>query len=246
MNIPQQHLQLQQSRAEIGHQPDRSPLRPVVPPFCDGLLDTVVRENSPWAGVLRRRLGLSAAAANVRRAGRTEDEAALRDAFHLTRPGADPGPAGKRLLAWRELPARSVGHWRSSFHAATEFLGVPHDGALQEAVDAAEACAAGDRPAPFAAAQVFGVAQRALAPNAGRRPLGGRGGEGELLAAALFSGGARHARGDVADGAEGAIVFAYANGAARACDLSAELGRRAQKLQDAAPKLRAKGAGGPR
>src|SRR5271165_5377049 len=38
MNIPQQHLQLQQSRAEIGHQPDRSPLRPGVPPFCDGLL----------------------------------------------------------------------------------------------------------------------------------------------------------------------------------------------------------------
>lgn len=37
MNIPQQHLHLQQSRAEIGHQPDRSPLRPGVPPFCDGL-----------------------------------------------------------------------------------------------------------------------------------------------------------------------------------------------------------------
>src|SRR5208282_3885098 len=37
MNIPQQHLQLQQSRAGIGHQPDRSPLRPGVPPFCDGL-----------------------------------------------------------------------------------------------------------------------------------------------------------------------------------------------------------------
>jgi Protein of unknown function (DUF1403) len=227
-------------------------------------LDAIVKENPPWAGVLRRRLTLSAAAANGRRAGRTEDEAALRDAFHLTRPGADPGPAGKRLLAWRELPARSVGHWRSSFHAATEFLAVPHDRALQEAVDAAEACAAGDRPAPFAAAQVFGVAHRALAPNPGRQPLGGRGGEGELLAAwladavlarrlkwpfalpllaaALFSGGARQALGDVADGAEGAIVFAYANGAARACDLSAELGRRAQKLQDAAPKLRAKGA----
>ena len=40
-----------------------------------------------------------------------------------------------------------------------------------------------------------------------------------------------------------AIVFAYAKAAARACDLSAELGRRAQKLQKAAPKLRAKGAG---
>jgi Protein of unknown function (DUF1403) len=113
--------------------------------------------------------------------------------------------------------------------------------------------------------QVYGLARRALTPNAGRRPLGGRGGEGELLAAwladsvlaqrlkwpfalpllaaSLFSGAARHARGDVTDGAEGAIMFAYAKAAARAVDLSAELGRRAQKLQDVAPKLRAKGQG---
>jgi len=63
-----------------------------------------------------------------------------------------------------------------------------------------------------------------------------------LLAAPLFAGGGRRAAGDVGDGAEGAIVFAYAKAAARACDLSAELGRRAQTLQDAAPKLRAKGA----
>src|SRR5271166_1210785 len=83
-------------------------------------LDAIVRENPPWAGVWRRRLALSAAAANVRRAGRTEDEAALRDAFHLTRPGADPGPAGKRLLAWRELPARSVGHFFFNDTATTE------------------------------------------------------------------------------------------------------------------------------
>ena len=118
-------------------------------------LDAVVRENPPWAGVFRRRLALSAAAANVRRAGRSEDEARLRDAFHLTRPGADPGPAGRRLLAWRELVARSAGQWRSSFLAAAEVLGAPPDEALQEAIAAAEAGAGGERPAPFAAAQVF-------------------------------------------------------------------------------------------
>ena len=189
----------------------------------------------------------------------------MRDAFHLARPGADPGPAGKHVLAWRELSARSAGQWRSSFHAAAAALGIPHDEALQEAVDAAEACAAGDRPAPFAAAQVFGLARRALTPNAGRPSLGGRGGEGELLAAwladavlaqrlkwpfalpllaaPLFSGGGRRAGRDVGDAADGAIVFAYARAAARACDLSAELGRRAQKLLAAQPKLRAKGAG---
>src|SRR5208282_2970932 len=81
-------------------------------------LDAIVRENPPWAGVWRKRLALSAAAANVRRAGQTEDEAALRDAFHLTRPGADPGPAGRRLIAWREFCACSAGRWRQSFEAA--------------------------------------------------------------------------------------------------------------------------------
>jgi Protein of unknown function (DUF1403) len=108
-------------------------------------------------------------------------------------------------------------------------FGVPHDEALQEAIDAAEASAGGNRPAPFAAAQ---VAQRLKWPFA--LPL---------LAAALFAGAGRGAAGDGADGAEGAIVFVYAKAAARACDLSAELGRRAQKLQHAAPKLRAKEAG---
>ena len=79
-------------------------------------LDAVVRENPPWAGVFRRRLALSAAAANMRRAGRTEDEAALRDAFQLSRPGGDPGPAGKVLLASRGL-CQSNG--RSSARGAT-------------------------------------------------------------------------------------------------------------------------------
>src|SRR5271163_1943501 len=46
------------------------------------------------------------------------------------------------------------------------------------------------------------------------------------------------------DGAETTrILFAWAKGAAHACDLAAELRRRAQKLAEAAPKLRAKGAG---
>src|SRR5271166_1365895 len=53
-------------------------------------LDPIVRQNPPWAGVWRRRLAVRAAAASVRRAGRTEDDAALRDAFHLSRPGGDP------------------------------------------------------------------------------------------------------------------------------------------------------------
>ena len=231
-------------------------------------LDAIVRENPPWSGVWRRRLALSAAAANVRRAGRTEDEAALRDAFHLSRPGGDPGPAGKFLLASRELGQRPTRQWRSSFDAAAGVLGVAHDEALEEAVEAAEACAASARPAPFAAARAFALARRALTSGAGRPSPGGRGGEGEvlaawladavlaqrlnwpfalpLLAASLFSGAGRRAGGDEnpADGGETTrVVFAYAKAAAGAVDLAGDLARRAEKLEEAAPKLRAKGAG---
>jgi Protein of unknown function (DUF1403) len=231
-------------------------------------LDKVVRENPPWAGVWRQRLALSAAAANVRRAGRTEDEAALRDALHLSRPGGDPGSAGRFLLANRELAARPTRQWRSSLAAAAGVLGVAHDEALEEALEAAEACAASVRPAPFAAARAFAVARRALTSGAGRELRGGRGGEGELLAAwladavlaqrlnwpfalpllaaALFPGAGRRAGGleNTADGAETTrVVIAYARAAAGAVDLAGDLARRAEKLEKAAPKLRAKGAG---
>ncbi len=71
-----------------------------------GALDAVVRRQERWAGVWRQRLALSAAAATARQAGRADDEAALRDAVLLTRPGDDVGPAGRMLRAWRKLAAR--------------------------------------------------------------------------------------------------------------------------------------------
>ena len=220
-------------------------------------LDAVVHENPPWAGAWRQRLALAAAAASVRRAGRNEDEAALRDALHLTRSGADPGPAGRRLLAWRALAAGSAGQWRSAIARAAAALDLPGDDALQAAIEAAEACAAGARPAPFAAARTFELVSRTLG--------GDRGGAGELLAgwladavlahrlkwpfalpllaAPLFAAAGRRATTDAGDGAETArVLFACAKGAAHACDLAAELRRRTQKLAEAAPKLRAKGA----
>ena len=71
-----------------------------------GALDAVVRRQERWAGAWRQRLALGAAAVATRQAGRVEDEAALRDAVLLTRPGDDVGPAGHMLLAWRRLAAR--------------------------------------------------------------------------------------------------------------------------------------------
>jgi len=90
-------------------------------------LDELVRAEPVFAGVWRRRLALAAAAASVARAGRREDEAALRDGFHLTRPGADPGPAGRWLLAWRALATGSAGPWRSRIVVAAEIVQVPAD-----------------------------------------------------------------------------------------------------------------------
>ena len=224
-------------------------------------LDSLVRKNPQWFGVIRQRLALAAAVASVARAGRAEDETALRDALQLTRPGDDPGPAGRWLLAWRALAARSTGLWRQSFDAAAAILGVERGEGLQAAVAAAEACAAGHRLAPFAAARAYELARRALAPAAGRAVAG----EGELLAAwladsvlaqklkwpfalpllagDLFSAAGRRAARDSGDGAATTrILLGYARAAARACDLAAELGRRAERLHEAAPKLRAKGA----
>jgi len=220
-------------------------------------LDALVRADPPWFGVWRNRLALGAAAASVARAGRGEDAAALRDTFHLTRPGADPGPAGCRLRAWRGLTAGSSARWRSQVERAAESLDVPRDEALQAAVDAAEACADGNRLAPFAAACAYQLARAAL--TAGKMGAG----EGELLAAWLADavlalklkwpfalpllvnslsvdrrGGAR------GPGGEGdAILFGFARAAGQAGDLAAELARRAQKLAEAAPKLRAESAG---
>ena len=65
-----------------------------------------------------------------------------------------------------------------------------------------------------------------------------------LLAAPLFASAGRRAAENAGDGAAATarILFAWAKAAAHACDLAAELRRRAQKLAEAAPKLRAKGA----
>ena len=77
---------------------------PPAPPSAH--LDAVVRRQERWAGAWRQRLALAAAAVATRAGGRVEDEAALRDAVLLTRPGDNVGPAGRMLLAWRRLALR--------------------------------------------------------------------------------------------------------------------------------------------
>jgi hypothetical protein len=227
-------------------------------------LDAIVCNNPAWFGVWRNRLALRAAASSVAHAGRNEGEAALRDAFHLTRPDGrqssalrrDPGPAGRRLLAWRTLTATSPARWRVQFERAAEALDVPRDEAVNDAIEAAATCADGNRMAPFAAARCYQLARIALA--AGR----GGAGEGELLATWLADavlalklkwpfalpllGATRRLAGQRSAGegeATQGLLFGYARAAAQAADLAIDLSRSAHKLAEAAPKLRAKGAG---
>ncbi|WP_352811260.1 DUF1403 family protein [Mesorhizobium sp. M0293] len=71
-----------------------------------GVLDTLARAQPAWAGVWRQRLALKCAVAAVRLAGRSEDAAALRNAWYLRPADGDPGPAGNILAAWRQLASR--------------------------------------------------------------------------------------------------------------------------------------------
>ena len=190
----------------------------------------------------------------------------MRDAFHLTRPGADPGPAGRRLLAWREALGaldRAVAFVVST--PPPRSWGSRTTRRLQEAIDAAEACAGDKRLAPFAAAQVFAFARRALTPNAGRQSLGRPGRAGRAARGLARRSRARPAPQMAVRAPIARRTAVRARSAARggrrrrrrrgerscsptprarqrACDLSAELGRRAQKLLATQPKLRAKGA----
>ena len=67
-------------------------------------LDSVAKSEPPWAGAWRARLALKSAAAVAQNLlKRREDEAALRDAVALAKPGQDLGPAGRVYSAFRTL-----------------------------------------------------------------------------------------------------------------------------------------------
>ncbi|SEE77750.1 Protein of unknown function [Rhizobiales bacterium GAS191] len=217
-------------------------------------LDSIVRSDAPWAGVWRQRLALSAATASCQMAGRREDEAALRDAWCLRRPDQDPGPAGRMLGAWRRLARSSFS--RELVSEAAAAFGWPSTEGILEMVTIQD-LATSDRPAVVAAAEaatlvmagrpereILGlfIADAVLAQRL-RWPVAVPLLAGQILHPALKSGGnGRRPRPGDSDWLRSANL-AFARAAASACDLAAELARRAEKLQSVAPILRAKGAG---
>ena len=221
-------------------------------------LDSVAKSGPPWAGVWRRRLALKSAAAVAQNLlNRREDEAALRDAIALARPGQELGPAGRVYAAFRTLagPGDPFRHKRLAAVAADLQAPIDPQRAAELAAALREAAGRG-RPAPVAAAAaaetVMGLrpnaeplaifcADAALARSLGwPTPL-------PLLAGELF---ARRATGEGRRPRPGEaswmklVALSYTRAALAALDLAQDLSRRAARLADAAPKLRAKGKTG--
>ncbi len=221
-------------------------------------LDSVAQSDPPWAGVWRRRLALKSAAAVAQTLlKRREDEAALRDAIALARPGEALGPAGRVYSAFRTLcgPGEPFRPARLAAVAADLHAPLGPEKAAELAAAVRETVT-GDRPAPVVAAAAAAavvalradaeplaiwVADAALASALGwPTPL-------PLLANELF---ARRATGEGRRPRPGEagwmklVALAYARAALAALDLAHDLSRRAARLADAAPKLRAKGKTG--
>ncbi len=228
-----------------------------------GALDAVVRRQEFWGGAWRQRLALSAAAVTAKQAGRIEDEAALRDAVLLTRPGdfLSLGPAGSMLLAWRRLAARPAEELLTLKNLAAvleEFGYAPDDEVLGDLADDLRRLAVGTGvvatlTGTFMAAERHGFA-RAVGAWLSDALLAQRLGWAHAVpllgveAALGTSARTRRSAASLATNIETdperakSLLAAQARAALRAIDLSAALERRAEKLLVVAPKLRAKAA----
>ncbi|MEZ5784383.1 MAG: DUF1403 family protein [Rhizobiaceae bacterium] len=229
--------------------------------FCAGAalaaIHPIARHDHPLTQLWRQRMALASAEVVARMQGRAEDAAALRDHLYLTRPGDDPGPAGRLLQAWRALAAGSS-RGPSSLNAdwpvvPGELLAIAIDAPAREAMDTALAAGIG-RHNPVAAAASTMATSLKLRPDSRAlalwladavlarrlnwpRPV-------PLLAAHLKREDFRLASGPHAD------PLAWREACARACgraaiaafDLYSDLARRAERLLAVAPKLRGKDA----
>lgn len=219
-------------------------------------LDNLVRSAPIWGGVWRQRLALRSAAAATRLLGRTEEESALRDAHLFRAVGDDPGPAGKVLAAWRRLATRSPTFGEEAVRSIADLLELKWDQALSEIIGNAEELVASSRPAPVIAAELaaeiyrtrpdaellaFWLTDVVLAEKL-RWPVPVPLLMGQVNKSSFKAGEARRR---IRPGGEGwgrAVLLAYAQSAVEACDLGADLAKRAAQLLAVAPKLRAKGS----
>lgn len=219
-------------------------------------LDNLVRSEPPWAGCWRARQALSCAAAAVKWMGRSEDEIALRDAVLLIAPGDAPGPAGRVFLAVQKLAARSAPITTPRLREVADLLALKWDAALADVPGLIDEALQSGRATPFVCADVvrvicvtrpdaevlaWGLADVVLAQLLGwPHPV-------PILMAERSGAGFRTGEGrgrlrPSDDGFERAVCLALVRGTDTALRRAGEIGRRADQLLAAAPKLRTKGA----
>lgn len=220
-------------------------------------LDNLVQAEPEWSGAWRHRLALKAAAACMKLIGRTEDEAALRDAWLLRRSGDEPGPAGTVLAAWRRLAGRTPTLATADLQAVTGLLGVGWSAGFGDLIDVTRDEVRSGAPAPLIAARIAAAVMRedpkaeilawwladcALSWRMGWRhvvPILGV----QIHAPLLRSGPEGRRARPGSDAFRQAVFIASALGAAEACRLAADMAAQAERLRAAVPKLRSKAAG---
>ncbi|QBF33347.1 hypothetical protein CFI11_19295 [Thalassococcus sp. S3] len=196
----------------------------------------VNREDVPQA-LLRARLALRAAEVCMTHLGRPERAGELRDAVGFLQPGDSPGPAGEVLLSWQKAVERPVSikalH-RSLPQVEAEQIATWLDAAGQGAPVARAAIVLSavleDRPRDLSSALL--LADAALAQSLGWTHVV------PLLGLGLKRADIRKTGSDLHVACHQAIRSA----AIEAVREAASLSRRASKLREVVPKLRAKGA----
>lgn len=220
-----------------------------------GTLDQLVRAQPSWAGAWRQRLALKCAASTCRLLGRNEDEAALRDAWHLRKATDDPGPAGNVYKTYRQLAARPTALDSESMKQAVEGLGLRWSAGFDDLPDLFDEIVRAGLTAPSVAVEImrcaieasseaeplaWWLADLALAAKLRwPRPV-------PLLAGQMFAPAFRADGARLRPGAEGfahRVSLGLVQAAAEACRVAGDVARRADRLETVLPKLRAKGAG---
>ena len=186
--------------------------------------------------LLRARLALRAAEACVTRQGRPERSSELRDAVAFLQPGDEAGPAGEIYLAWCGAVARPVAVKaldralpNVGAHLIATWLDAGQGAPVARATSVLQAVLA-DRPRDPAAALL--LAEAALAQALGWSHVL------PLLALGLKRADLRKSGEELRLACLRAILVAATEATREATDLA----RRAARLKEVAPRLRAKGA----